>query len=293
MGKSSVILSPSLAVRLTWQFTSIFSQNTSYKLLKDNYEKVLDGMLALAKEVDKKNSNKNAEEEHYIQAAIQMIKSSLRTLQIIIDGRNLNFKEEDELRIKSQEKINNFSNFSKNLQSSVPRLGSMTVAGAAGGIPIATIANDALTKIGGISDDMSSFIFAMSIAVAAGIGYVVNALVIQSHVIRKTQKEKIRADYNRDLYFEQYVHKSAIVLIDLYKQIQILHDSFFPRDSSEIVQNPEKLVEDLLSGVKAHMCEFVDEHMADSSRYDIDDKIWALCETGVGVKQCPYYPKKQ
>ena len=53
----SLILPPSVAVRLTWQFTAMFSENTSYKFLKDNYEKTLNGMLALAKEVDKKNKN--------------------------------------------------------------------------------------------------------------------------------------------------------------------------------------------------------------------------------------------
>ena len=287
---SSKILSPLLAIRLTWQFTSMFSENTSYKLVKDNYEKVLNGLKQLASEADEKYSNKKSEEVQYVQTAIPIIKSSLRTLQIIIDGRNLNFKEEDELRQKSQEKINNFSTFSKNLQSIIPRLGSATVAGAAGGIPIATIINDALTELAGLSADFATLIFSLTIAGVAGIGYVVNGLVITPYIIKKTQKEKIRADYNRNLYFEQYVDKSVTVLVDLYKQIHDLHNSIFSQKIPDIPQKEViQLVEDLVSGARGHMCEYVHKHMAKDSGYDIDDNLWALCESSQGVEHCKYF----
>jgi len=290
MSDSSLILPPSIAVSLTWQFTSIFSENSSYKLIKGDYENILNGLIDLAKEVDKKDPKKKDLEQRYVKSSIILIKSALRNLQIIIDGRNLNFKEENELRQKSQDLIDNFSTFSRNLQSIIPRLGSVTVAGAAGGIPIATLVTDLLEKW--IPKDVVGLIFPLTIAGVAGIGYIVNSVVITPYLIKRFQSEKIRADYHRNLYFEQFIDKSQLVLVDLYCQICQIHDQIFQNSKSDKTKNDaEKFVENLLAGSRGRMCKYVHKHMQDK-KVKITDKLWALCETGHGISECEYYKKE-
>jgi hypothetical protein len=159
----------------------------------------------------------NSNEAHYVSAALASIGSTERSLQTIIDGRTLNMKEEDQLREESQKNILYFSQFSSNLQSIIPRIGSMTIAEAGGGIAVSEL-------FGEVLKGLPSYILPLVIALAAAIGYLLHAIdllerrklwrwewtVIRtnllsnsspslSHVWKKERRELIKRSQNEEI----------------------------------------------------------------------------------------------
>jgi hypothetical protein len=212
-----------------------------------------------------------------------LIRSSQRTLQIIVEGRNLNFKEEDELRESSQENILYFSQFSSNLQSILPRLGSMAVVGSAGSITFAQIFNDVLK-------DLPGYTFPLIIALADGIGYLLHGLVVIPTVKRLLQREKIRADYDRNLYYDQYYERSRNALATLFIALEECHNSFFGNKYHGENMSAHEAAEMSIEGARPTMCYYVYKHM---NAKKITPDLWPMCETGRGVKECRLYKEEK
>jgi hypothetical protein len=273
----TTILPPQLGVRMAWELTSQYSSDSNAR------DKAQDAKQELADYEARAKAIANTPEGRYVLGALALIRSSERTLQIIMEGRNLNFKEEDELRTSSQENILYFSQFSGNIQSILPRLGSMAVVGSAGSVTIAQIFRDALAGLPG-------YVFPLIVALAVGIGYLLHGLVVVPIVKRLLQKEKIRADYSRNLYYDQYYERSKNALIKLYSALDEFHRAYFG-NKYDTNADARGIVEDSLMGVRSTMCEYVDEHMNDDKVITAD--LWPMCESGQGVKSCKWWKKKR
>lgn len=177
------LLPPIVAVRLVWARTSGFSNDEHSKR---------SAVLAEANMKDIKDRAKgNAKEEEYVYSSIAAMDASLRSLDMIYKGRQLNFEENAKLRssyLNSLKENLEFGNKAKDFMKSLP---TMTVA-SAGGVTIAQMLNIA---------GMTLWLVGL---ILAALGYWIN-LVIVRLVRNKKQMYYVQQDYERDLYYEQYI----------------------------------------------------------------------------------------
>jgi hypothetical protein len=273
---STTILPPLLGVRIAWALTSQYSSD---QIARDSAQ---DAKQELADLEVKVKSIANTPEGGYVLAALGLIRSTERTLQIILEGRNLNFKEENELRENSQKNILYFSQFSSHLQSILPRLGSMAVVGSAGSITVAQVFEKALAGL-------PSYVFPLVVTLAVGIGYLLHGLVVVPVVKRLLQKEKIRADYSRNLYYDQYIVRSRRALTSLLNALEGCHTQFFNHPYYRENVNRRILVEEETSGLGSTMCFYVHKHMNEDK---ITANLWPMCESGEGIRSCELWRKE-
>jgi hypothetical protein len=290
----TMYLPPEVAVKIAWELSGQYSSNPVERgIAHDTKEKLKD------LEIRVNTSSPNSKEARYISATLALIGGTERSLQTIIAGRDLNMKEEDQLREESQKNILYFSQFSSNLQSIIPRIGSMTIAGAGGGIAVTEL-------FGQILQGLPDYVLPLIIAFAAAIGYLLHGLVVVPIVKRKLQRDKIRADYNRDLYYFQYITRTQDTLKDLYESVQRSHHAYFNSNYSEGTA-ADAIVNNLMKGVRPTLCHHIHKHMKNryndkkSNKYNkrhwfrsiIDDKVWAMCESRKGIENCPWYKKEE
>jgi hypothetical protein len=207
----TMYLPPEVAVKIAWELSGQYSSNPIERNIAHSTNEKL---RALGERVSRLNPN--SKEAQYVSAALALIGATERTLQTTISGRDLNMKEEDQLREESQKNILYFSQFSSNLQSIIPRIGSMTIVGAGGGIAVTELFEQVL-------QELPDYVLPLTIAFAAAVGYLLHGLVVVPIVKRKLQRDKIQADYNRDLYYTQYVNRAKETLKDLYMSLERLH----------------------------------------------------------------------
>lgn len=273
--RKTAILSPEVGARLAWKLTGLYSENSTERDEAQSVKQMLDGL--------KNNINPNdIVEQDYVQNAINLIKASERNLQIIIDGRNLNLKEENELREMNQENILYYSQFTSDLQSLIPRLGSMTLVGASGGIIT-------VSQLFSMLPGVPSYILPLVIAAGAAIGYLLHGLVVVPIAKRKFQGDKIRADYNRNLYFLQYAERTRNVLATLYNALENCHQNYFNQKYNKDA-NPVEVADQIMGGISSKMCTYAHKHMEEGK---ITADLWAKCESGQAVTSCPIWEGKK
>lgn len=154
-GKKFTTITPELGARIAWKIAGIYSENIEEK---DSAKAVRHDIELAVKDVTHETEKK------YNQEAMILINSSLHNMQVAISGRNLNFKEVDKLRKQSQDNIAHFSQFSANLQSIIPRIGSMTLVGAGSGLTLNEILMNVFPNLG-------NSLLPLILALGAGIGY--------------------------------------------------------------------------------------------------------------------------
>jgi hypothetical protein len=272
--RKTAILSPEMGARLAWKLTGLYSENSTERDEAQYVKQMLDGL--------KNNVNPNdMVERDYVQNAINLIKASERNFQIIIDGRNLNLKEENELREMNQENILYYSQFTSNLQSLIPRIGSMTVVGAGGGITVSQL----FSMLPGVP----SYVLPLVIAAGAAIGYLLHGLVVVPIAKRKFQRDKIRADYHRNLYFLQYAERTRNALTNLYNALENCHQNYFNQKYNKDA-NPLEVADQIMEGISSKLCIYAHKHMEEGR---ITADLWAKCESGQGVRSCPLWEGKK
>lgn len=222
--------------------------------------------------------SKDPKEQDYVSCAIALIRTSERSLQTIIESRNLNFKEANALREQSQQNILYYSQFTGNLQSLVPRLGSMTVAGVGGGITLADLFNKVFPALG-------DYTLPLIIAIGAAIGYLVHGLIVVPIVKRKLQMENVKGDYDRNLYYDQYIERTKNALIGLYIALENCHTTYFEQKYNQS-GDASQIVKGVLQGVYPTLCPYVHKHMREGR---ITPDLWSKCETGQGITYCPLW----
>jgi len=266
------LLPTATAVRLAWALSGKFSNDDTSK------------MMATFAEIDLKNledkaANSTAEEKSYVNSATITIRSSLRSLETVYKGRELNFSENEKLREANLESIKDSLNFGNTAKDFLKSLPTMTI-GAAGGVTVA--------KAIGIDSGLA--LWAIGVALAA-VGYMLNFFIVRA-IRRKKQKLYVLQDYDRGLYYSQYVNRVKLILSGLFLDIESIHYRVFKENfetdiTSDAIMNQ---VEHILAGVNGTYCKYVHKHMAENK---ITPELWATCESGQedAVKSCPFYDK--
>ena len=273
MSKTS-LLPPFTAVRLVWARTGAFSEKAKHSQLAATLAEDAQKNIKVTAEKEKAN---NPEEYEYVNSATATMDAGLRNLDIVYKGRELNFEENEKLRstyLNAVKETLEFGNSFKDFLKSLPTMTIGSVTGIAFAQSILKISDERLWGIG--------------LGLAA-VSYLVNLLIVKLMRKRKQQLYIIQ-DYERTLYYEQYVNRTEAVLTSLYNDIDRIHKNVFgapyPAEKSTM-----EIIGDILEGVKPTFCKYTHKHLREKR---ITPELWSLCETGNEdeTKDCPEWKKE-
>jgi hypothetical protein len=266
MEKTS-LLAPATAIRIVWTCTEAFSKRRSSQP-SVLIEEALQDIKELAEE----------DEKMYILRVKFAMSASLRSIHTIYKCRNLNFDENEKLRAASLEYVKENIEFGTKLRDFSKALPGMVIGGA-GGYKVA-----------------QAFTFPdFSLAIIAVLGILAGFLVNWKFIAWRTEKNKeiyVQQDYDRNLYYEQYLNKVAEILESLYKGVNQIHKNFFG-GYYPVEEEAVSVVNDIIvTEARPRHCDYFHEHMREGI---ITPKLWPLCETGVekAVKECMYWKEKE
>ncbi|MDF0592330.1 hypothetical protein P0O24_01865 [Methanotrichaceae archaeon M04Ac] len=268
------ILPPFTAVRMVWAQTGASSDDEQSQITATLVKNSMKNIREKA-EADGVNEN----EKEYVLSALATMESSLRNLDIAYKGRTLNFEENEKLREAYLDSIKEgieFGNKAKDLLKSLP---TMTI-GAVGGVTIVSHL---------FGDLQEESLWGIGLAFAAA-GYLVNLVIVRAGRT-KTQKYYVVQDYERGLYYDQYVSRAANILTSLYLDLDRIHKNAFGQRYPVDTTDESAIVDDVLKGVRNTYCKYVHKHMREDK---VTHELWPLCETGNedAVKKCPHWEGK-
>jgi hypothetical protein len=268
MTKSTSLLPPSAGVRIAWALTGKFPKSEQSNLSATYAENALKDIELQAKS--------SSTETRYVTGAKAMIFSSLRNLDTIYKGRELNFTENEKLRSAYLENIKENLDFGNKAKDFLKSLPTMTI-GSAGGVTLASLL--------GLSGNV---LIGLGFVLAAS-GYLLNVLIVRL-MRKRTQTLYLKEDHDRNLYYDQYVTRVAMNLTSLYLDLDRWHHNVFGAAYSDGRQVGE-IIEGIMCGLKPTHCIYLQKHM-DSKR--ITPELWPICETGdkESVKQCAHWEEK-
>lgn len=263
----STLLPPVTAIRMVWALTGKFSDNEESKITATLTEAILKSI--------QERADKDEREREYVSSAVAAMYATLRTLDIIHKGRELNFKENEKLREAYLDSVRENLEFGKKFDHFIRSLPAITIGGA-GGVTLA--------EAFGISGVM---LWALTLALGAA-GYIVNLGIVRSMRKRKQMLYVIQ-DYERSLYYDQYVTRVSVTLSSLYLDLDRIHKTVFG-ESYPVDREIKSIIEDILKGVRPTFCRYVHKHMREKK---IKPELWTICETGKeeATKKCPYWEK--
>jgi len=258
MSRKTFLLPPTTAVRIVWALTGGFSNDPHSQRAAVYAEQSLKNIESKALE------SRDKEEVHYVPSAIVSMQATLRSLDTVYKGRDLNFDEVNQLRSAYLKSITDRIDFGKKTQDFLKSLPAMTIAGA-GGVTVA----DAL-GLSGIK------LWTFSLVLVA-VGYLIN-LAFVGHARRANQMHLVKGDHERNTYYDQYVARVCVILEALYIDIdQIHHNVFGDKYPDPLQRTPQQVLEEMFGGVRPTHCKYIHKHMAEGK---ITPELWPLCETG-------------
>lgn len=265
----TALLPPFTALRLAWALTGQFpkdgsSQNIAIlgdKIVKDTQEAALKEGVA-------------REEKEYVSGAISTVQASLRTLETIYKGRQLNFEENEKLRSVHVQNIKESLEFGKKAQDYLKALPAMTIS-AGGGVV-------ALQQFW----DPPDWVWWLVGLGLAAVGFFINLGIVR-YSRRQQERLYVEQDYERNLYYEQYVTRTVTALTSLYYDLDRIHKNAFGElyPVGDIQVN--EIVEQMARGIRTTMCPYVHKHKLENR---ITPDLWPRCETGgVAATYCPIW----
>jgi hypothetical protein len=260
------LLDPASALRIAWALTGSFSDDVHSRQTALAAEKALQDIQGAAAHDPKENE--------YVTGVIGAIQASMRSLDVVYKSRQDNFKETEQLRASYMQSITESLEFGKKAEDFLKSLPTMTIA-AAGGVTIGQVLGLSTTSL---------LILAFGLAAA---GYLVNLWFV-SQSRKRTQIQLIHRDYDRNLYYKQYIDRVADVLNSLYYDLDRLHRNAFGQLYPTGKKSAYEIVHDLLEGVQPTLCKLAHEHIRAGK---ITPELWPICETGnpEALKTCPYW----
>jgi hypothetical protein len=256
---------------MAWALTGAFSNDDHSK----HSAVLVESRLKDIKDLTEKKGS--TEEKEYVPNAMALIESSVRSLDTVYKGRELNFQENEKLRSAYLDSITETVEFGKKSQDFLKSLPSVSI-GAAGGVTVGSALG--LSEI---------HLWAIGIVLGAA-GYIINLGFVR-RARRQRQLLYLAQDYERSLYYDQYITRISAILTALYLDIERLHKKVFGEPYHETeAASPGEAVSDLINSVRPTFCKFVHKHMLQKK---ITPELWALCETGgsQAVQTCPLWEK--
>lgn len=259
--------SPDMAVRIAWGLTNQLSENQSVRLEATRATQLMRDIKIKAQD------SKDKTEEQYVNYVCAAIEATYRDLVTITNGRNLNFAEVKELRDTEVDKLNQNSQFTTNLQSSIPKISGMTI----GGVSVSIIFTTYIPSLAGY--------FLPLLAIGAAIGHVVDGYYFIPRTNEKIQIQKMKLDFDKNLYYMQYVKRSKAALKALYISADRYHKTLFKSFYYSEIDRPEveTIIDEVLCGINSTMCENISKCMIGNI---VKPEMYSVCETGL-IENCP------
>ncbi len=278
--QSTVLLPPPTAVRMVWALTGAFSDDVSSHENAAMVEGMLKGLLNRA---EKERSERPLEYEYMI-AAHATLQSSLRSLDTVYKGRTLNFYENEQLREAYLKNVRDSLNFGKSFQDFLKSLPTMTITAASG----LTLFQWLGQRFALFQDPVVLWVSGLGLA---GLGYGVNLWLVGLSR-RQTQMNYVRQDYDRGLYYEQYVNRVAMILNALLNDLERLHERVFGQRYLAESDSSVRIVEGILKDVRPTHCPLLHQHMRQGV---VTPELWPSCESGLedDILTCPHYQQRQ
>lgn len=311
MEKTS-LLSPVKGVQMVWALTGKFAKDKRSQFLPSQVEEEIKRLRKYVEGGSEKGPERGADEDaekRYVSRALVAMEASLRSLHTIYKGRDLNFDENERLRSASLKSVEESMQFGTRLRDLLKSLPGMTVGGVSGATfgqhfvaqfleEGKNAANGTTNGANGADAFLESGILLWTI-VAIGIvaGYLLNWLFL-AWVGRRRQRLYFRQDYDRNLYYHQYLRLVREILRSLYEDLDQIHKDSFEKIYS--IGNKNQYIGEILAEAEPRHCAYVDKHMQEKK---ITPELWPLCETGefcetgdpkksdmkAAVKECPHW----
>ncbi len=266
--KHTTLLPPYVAVRLAWALTGQFAKPS---------DSIDAGMSATMADALLKDGQKRAPvgpELDYVQNATAAIRAAMRTLETLYKGRELNFQENEQLRSVYLENFRDNLQFGKKAQDFLKALPTMTISAGTGVFSLAQV------------DTLQGWPLALIGLAFAGFGFAVNAGFVYLTRERQ-QKLYIREDYERNLYYQQYINRVSVALISLYLDVDRAHWDSFKSSYPGAPGDAKDVVAKVLDGAQHTMCKYVHKHKREGR---ITPGLWTLCEVGQdAARTCPLW----
>jgi len=281
------LLSPTLAIYMTWARTGNFSTGVHSQIPASSTEKRL---IAI-----KEKSKKDEYEKEYVSNVIVLMDGALRSLDVIYKGRELNFQENEKLRLSSLETVKHDLEFGTKAGDSLKSLPAILLGGAGG---------YAAFKYFNWPDEIIEILVIVSAFIGHFVGW-----SIRKYLGKRTERLYVSHDYDRSLYYDQYLSRVEAVLKQLYWEIEETHRIVFGKKYSEVVkpknggkEKPEsvgkgKPKNDSEKGTKSvpTSWKYILKHLR-GRKQAIDPRLWPLCETGnksIIMKYCPRWKEEE
>jgi hypothetical protein len=270
---TTTILPPTTAVKIAWALTGNFSKEESKDIATEATKSLHDA-------IEDAKISKNEAEINYVKNAADEIQATMRTLDTIYKGRELNLTENDQLRQITLNNIEKDVTFGQSAQDIVKSLPSMAIATGVGTISLNQLV-EAFNWPG-----WSLWLIGLF---SAGVGYLIKSAITNAG-LKKKQLIYIHQDCERTIYYEQYISRVKTTLLNLYFDIDRLHKRYFeqkyPLGEKE---DADSVVRGMLAGAMSTLCPYALKHL---NQGIINPDIWTKCETGVkSSEECIYWGK--
>lgn len=294
--KTNELLPPSTAIRLVWACTGTFSEKKDLRLSPILVCEAMKDIRRLSGKRKKHNENEenDEKEKEYLARAEIAMNSCLRSIHTLYKGRELNFKENEELRKAYLESLKESIDFGNKLRDLLKSLPTMAIGGVSGFTVIKYLLDGCYVGKGWYPKFYDIYTWII-VVLGIAIGYFLNDLVLVKWTRKRKQMLYIISDYERNIYYEYYLDHVGALLRSLYQDLnQIYREVFGNPDNEENMGEIDKTIEDLLKEARPKHCDYYHEHM---KKKRISPGKWAICETGFkdDLERCPHwnYEKRQ
>lgn len=265
----TALLPPFTALRLAWALTGQFPKDVSSHNIAVLAEKILKDTQDAAQK-----AGVAEQEKEYVNGAVSTVQASLRTLETIYKGRQLNFEENEKLRSVHVENIKDSLEFGKKAQDYLKALPAMTISAGGGVVALQQFWDP---------PDWVWWVVGLGLA---GAGYFINLGIVR-YTRRQQERLYVEQDYERNLYYEQYVTRTGTALTSLYFDLDRIHKNAFGNPYPVDGERVNEVVEQVVRGIRTTMCPYVHKHKRENR---ISADLWPRCETGgVAAQNCPIW----
>jgi hypothetical protein len=308
MSKKS-LLSPMTAVQMAWALTGLFSKEKPTQDFISSVEKKQKEKNSEKK--DKKNANPESStpekapsqfptflidkaledvrcrakgdlENKYVDRVIAAMNSSLRSIHVVYKGRNLNFDENEELRVTYLKSMREGIDYWHKLKNSIKFIPATSI-GAAGGVTLSEIISN--------ESEVTELYQWLFIAAFTALGFFVGWINVWWRG-RKMWERYVKQDYERNLYFKNYLERVTKILTSLYNDVCQIYKETFGKSHPEVPER-ECFIEDMLKGMQPKLCDYVHKHVRENK---ITAELWPMCETGemkIIKRHCKLWKREQ
>ena len=224
----------------------------------------------------------NGVQDRYLDRIKIAMSVALRNLNVVYKGRNLDFQENEKLRNAYLEAIRADVEFGTGIHEFLRNLPAMVTGSIVAIIVGMTVGSETdISQYTGLQKILAGAV----ILVAALIGFWVKRLFTWLSV-KKKKRLYVLQDYERNLYFKNYLKKGEKILQELLMELHTIHNGIFKTKSQGLMED-KKEVSRMVMQQHPTWCKYIYQHRRENK---ITPEVWAYCENGneIAKELCCY-----